>query len=112
MSPRPVSDVAPLTPEMVLTQYGKRGEPFRNRLRLQWAEAEMSLILGRQTALVAALLVTRTVVPLAAVRYTTVGRLSGEGFQVRHSPTRGNPLHVSVALPSGQHGPVGWDDNV
>lgn len=45
---------------------------------------------------------------------TTVGRLRERGFLVEHSPTRGNPLHVSVFAPSFEATgePVPWDDVV
>jgi hypothetical protein len=69
----------------------------------------MSLIIGRQTPMAAALLVTKAVQPSAIARYTSVGRLRGAGFIVTHSPTRGNPLHVSVFPPNDQHGPKEWD---
>lgn len=55
--------------EARLTQYGERspsGDGFRDRLRPEIGETEMSMILGEV---------------------------------VIHSPTRGNPLHVSVYAP-------------
>ncbi|BFU47885.1 hypothetical protein [Krasilnikovia sp. MM14-A1004] len=102
--------VQDLADEPELTQFGQEGEEFHNRLRVAIGEIEMSLILGRQTPMAAALLVTKTVQPGAAARYTTVGRLRAVGFEVRHSPTPGNPLHVSVYPPSDSEGFKEWDD--
>jgi hypothetical protein len=100
-----------------LTQYGERqpvGEGFRDRLRSEIGETEMSMILGEVDATAAAMLITKHLPPGAERRVTTVGRLRRERFVVIHSPTRGNPLHVSVYAPrdekSGEH--VEWDQHV
>ncbi len=106
-----------LPDEARLTQYGERsplGGGFRDRLRSEIGETEMSMILGEVDATAAAMLITKHLAPGAERRVTTVGRLRREGFVVIHSPTRGNPLHVSVYAPrdekSGEH--VEWDHNV
>jgi hypothetical protein len=107
-----VAEVQELTNEIELTQLGEDGEEFRNSLRVSIGETEMSLIMGRQTQMAAALLVTKTVPPWAIARYTAVGRLRTAGFTVVHSPTRGNPLHVSVFPPSEAYGPTEWDSTM
>jgi len=104
-----VAEVQELGDPLELTQFGEEGEEFRNALRVERGEIEMSLILGRQTAMVAALLVTKTAPPWATARYTTVGRLRRAGFDVKHSPTRGNALHVSVFPPRDAQGFKEWD---
>ena len=96
-----------------LTQYGEQlplGTGFRDRLRTAIGETEISMILGEVDATAAAMLVTHHLVPFAIRRGTTVGRLRSEGFKVVHSPTRGNPLHVSVFPPiDHQTGePIAW----
>jgi hypothetical protein len=98
-----------LRDNLVLTQYGEEDE-FRDALRVEIGETEMSLIIGRQDSLAASLLVTKSAVPWASARYTTVGQLRRQRFEVVHSPTRGNPLHVSVLPPAGLHGPEEWDE--
>lgn len=103
------AEVQDLTDDNDLTQYGESDEGFRNGLRVERGETEMSLILGRQTAMAAALLVTKTVTSAARARHTTVGALRRAHFVVLHSPTRGNPLHVSVFPPAGIEGPAEWD---
>jgi hypothetical protein len=40
------------------------------------------------------------------VRYARVGDLREHGFEVTHSPSQGNTLHVSVRYPGA------WDDKV
>jgi hypothetical protein len=106
-----------LPDEARLTQYGERspsGDGFRDRLRPEIGETEMSMILGEVDATAASMLVTKHLTPGAGRRVTTVGQLRREGFVVIHSPTRGNPLHVSVYAPlegkSGEH--VDWDNDV
>ncbi|GIG85139.1 hypothetical protein Pen02_00750 [Plantactinospora endophytica] len=111
VSPRP-ADIQILTDDTELTQYGEHGQEFRNSLREEIGELDLSLILGRQTAMAAALLVTKTVPPVAAARYTTAGALRRRGFVVKHSPTKGSPLHVSVFPPQGEVGPVEWDTSL
>jgi hypothetical protein len=101
-----------LADHVELTQYGELGIPFRNYLRVDIGEPEMSLIMGRQTAMAAALLVTKTVPPCAAARWTTAGQLRAQGFVVLHSPTKGNPLHVSVFPPGGPQEPIEWEDTL
>jgi hypothetical protein len=100
-----------------LTQYGERiltGEGFRDRLRAEIGETEISMILGEVDSTAAAMLVTKHLAPGAVRRVTRVGRLRSAGFVVIHSPTKGNPLHVSVYAPrdekSGEH--VEWDHEV
>ncbi|NMO56568.1 hypothetical protein HH310_36015 [Actinoplanes sp. TBRC 11911] len=104
-----VAAVQDLSDDLELTQFGEEGEEFRNALRVERGEIEMSLILGRQTPMAAALLVTKTAPPWAAARYTTVGQLRKADFDVQHSPTRGNALHVSVFPPSDAQGLKEWD---
>jgi hypothetical protein len=100
-----------------LTQYGELppvGGGFRDRLRAEIGETEMSMILGEVDATATSMLVAKHLAPGAVRRVTTVGRLRKSGFVVMHSPTRGNPLHVSVYAPrdekSGEH--VDWDHEV
>lgn len=106
-----------LPDEARLTQYGERspvGGGFRDRLRPDIGETEMSMILGEVDATAAAMLITKHLAPGADRRVTTVGRLRREGFVVIHSPTRGNPLHVSVYAPrdekSGEY--LEWGQDV
>lgn len=106
-----------LPDEARLTQYGERppvGGGFRDRLRPEIGETEMSMILGEVDATAAAMLITKHIAPGAERRVTSVGRLRSAGFVVIHSPTRGNPLHVSVYAPrdekSGEH--VEWESDV
>jgi hypothetical protein len=106
-----------LPDEARLTQYGERvpvGGGFRNRLRAEIGETEMSMILGEVDATAAAMLITKHLAPGAERRITTVGCLRRSGFVVIHSPTRGNPLHVSVYSPldkkSGEH--IDWGNDV
>lgn len=106
-----------LPDEARLTQYGEQlsvGGGFRDRLRAEIGETEMSMILGEVDATAAAMLITKHLAPGAQRRVTTVGRLRRSGFVVIHSPTRGNPLHVSVYAPrdekSGEH--VDWGNDV
>lgn len=99
--------------ESTLTQYGERppgGEGFRSALRPETGETEMSLIIGEVSAEQASLLVTKMVQPFADRRLTTAGRLRECDFRVVHSPTRGNPLHVSVFPPEiAPDEPAEWD---
>lgn len=112
-----ISTSQELPDEARLTQYGERspiGGCFRDRLRPEIGETEMSMILGEVDATAASILVTKHLAPGAERRVTTVGRLRLAGFVVTHSPTRGNPLHVSVYAPvegkTGEH--VDWDNDV
>lgn len=91
-----------------LTQFGEHNEPFRNNLRPEIFETELSLILGRQSARDVGLFVRRHSSPKDRARYTTVGLLRLANFTVRHTPSPGNPLHVSVELPG--EGP--WDESL
>lgn len=111
MSPRSskIAQVQDLADEIELTQYGVHGEEFRNSLRIDRGENELSLLLGRLKAMMAALMVTKTVPSGARARYTTVGALRACGFIVKHSPTKGNSIHVSVYPPQGDLGPLEWD---
>jgi hypothetical protein len=106
---RKAEAVQDLPDDLELTQYGE-DDGFRDALRVDIGEAEMSLIIGRQEPLAAALLVTKSAGPWAQARFTTVRRLRANRFVVVHSPTKGNPLHVSVFPPSGAHGPDEWDE--
>lgn len=106
------AEIQELRDDVELTQYGEDGDGFRNHLRVPIGETEMSLIIGRQSKMAVALLVTKTAPPWAIARYTTAGTLRAAGFRVTHSPTRGNPLHVSVFPPSGPHGPGDWDEGM
>ena len=93
------SDPFDLPDNLRLTQYGEEppfGDGFRDRLREEIGEAEISMILGEVDASAAAVLVTRYLSPGAIRRVTTVGRLRVVGFRVVHSPTKTNRLHVSV----------------
>lgn len=102
------AQVQELTDDVELTQYGELDEDFRNELRVDRGETEMSLTIGRQTPMAVALLVTKTVPAGARARYTTAGALRTAGFIVEHSPTKGNALHVSVFPPKGVE-PREWD---
>jgi hypothetical protein len=99
-----------------LTQFGEKppfGQNFRDGLRVEIGETELSLILGEVDAMAASVLVAKCILPFAQVRVTTVGQLRTQGFVVEHSPTAANPLHVSVyapLLPTGEH--RDWDDAV
>lgn len=100
-----------LIASIVLTQYGElNGTPvFRNALRHEIGETELSLILGNVDADAASMLVTKTLAHFRTRRTTSVGALRDADFIVEHSPTKGNPLHVSVyppRLPSGA--PAEW----
>src|SRR5688572_8934263 len=100
-----------------LSQYGMRtarGMEFHNALRAGWEE-DVSLILGEVSADEAARIVHRprraAAIPAErhAVRYTTVGRLRDNGFEVCHTPGKNTPKHVSVTY--GQPG-VQWPKEV
>jgi hypothetical protein len=98
-----------------LTQYGETppGDGFRDRLRAEIGETELSMICGKVDAVAASLLVTRVITSWATVRTTTAGRLRDAGFTVVHSPTKTNRLHVSVYPPildSGDY--VEWGDEL
>jgi hypothetical protein len=98
-----------------LTQYGEAigGSPgFRNRLRAEVGETEVSLMLGRVDPLAAAMLVTRTPSSFAVVRHCTAGGLRSRGFVVRHTPSPTNGLHVSVLAPVIGPAPAVWDDRL
>jgi hypothetical protein len=105
-----------LPDELRLTQYGERppyGDGFRDRLRANIGETELSMILGEVDAPAAAVLVTRYLAPGAMSRVTTAGRLRQAGFRVVHSPTRTNRLHVSVFPPLTPAGePADWGDEL
>ena len=102
--------------DLRLTQYGERppyGDGFRDRLRENIGETELSMILGEVDALAAAVLVTRYLAPGALSRVTTIGRLREADFRVVHSPTKTNRLHVSVYPPLTEAGePAEWDDKM
>jgi hypothetical protein len=101
-----------LIADVVLTQYGELdGAPvFRNILRHEIGETELSLIVGSVDADAASMLVTKTLAQFRTCRTTTGGSLRNAGFGVEHSPTKGNPLHVSVYSPTLATGePAEWD---
>ena len=114
------SDRAPraqeLPDELRLTQYGERSpisEGFRCRLRAEIGETEISLIVGNVDAQAASMLVVKYMSPYAVARVTTVGALRRAGFEVIHSPSKTNRLHVSVyppVLASGDR--AEWDDEL
>lgn len=99
-----------------LTQYGERsamGDGFRDRLRVDIGETEISMILGEVDADAASILVTKYFSSGRQTRVTTVERLRRDRFRVRHSPTRSNPLHVSVFPPSNEaEEPESWGDEL
>ena len=109
-------DPIELPDELRLTQYGEEppfGDGFRDRLREDIGETEISMILGEVDASAAAILVTRYFAVGATSRVTTVGRLRAVGFRVVHSPTKTNRLHVSVFPPLTEAGePAEWDDQL
>jgi hypothetical protein len=86
-----------------LSQFGNHFKPeggpaFRRAPR--WGkEQAISVIAGRIGVKRAAVLVRGNVHPGDGVRHTVVGRLRGEGFAVRHTPSPMNPDHVSVSYP-------------
>lgn len=98
MPPDPIE----LPGDLRLTQYGEvppHGEGFRDRLREDIGETEISMILGEVDSSAAAILVRRFLAPGSATRVTTVRQLRAAGFRVVHSPTKANRLHVSVYPP-------------
>jgi len=107
------SDPIDLPDALRLTQYGEQppfGDGFRDRLREDIGETELSMILGEVDASAAAVLVTRYLAAGAARRVTTIGRLRAVGFRVVHSATKANRLHVSVYPPLTEAGePAAWD---
>jgi hypothetical protein len=89
--------------DATVTQFGEKkpvGEGFRDRLRPEIGETEISMILGDVDADAASILVTRTLTPARICRKTLVGVLREAGFRVVHSPTKANRLHVSVYPPT------------
>lgn len=97
-----------LPDDLRLTQFGDQstfGQGFRDRLREEIGETEISLILGEVDASAASMLVLKYLAPWAARRVTTAGALRAAGFRVVHSPTKTNRLHVSVYGPEQ----VEWD---
>lgn len=112
MPPDPID----LPDELSLTQYGERppfGDGFRDRLREDIGETEISMILGEVDASAAAILVTRSFAYGAVTRVTTAGRLRAASFRVVHSPTKSNRLHVSIYPPLTEAGePAAWDDEL
>lgn len=107
---RPSIEELPL--DARLTQYGESGL-FRDRLRPEIGETEISMILGEVDATAASVLVTKSIQRAADQRVTTVGRLQQASFRVVHSPTHGNPLHVSVFPPSDGSGQAAdWGDEL
>ena len=98
-----------------LSQYGEQGAEgleFRNSLRIEEGETELSLILGKVDRRAAATLITKCWRPAAAVRHTTAAQLRARGFVVRHTPSLENRLHVSVWPPMLGREPVEWDDDL
>jgi hypothetical protein len=106
-------DPLDLPDELRLTQYGEGppyGDGFRDRLREDIGETELSMILGEVDVPGAAVLVTRYLAPTAVARVTSAGRLRAAGFRVIHSPTKTNRLHVSIYPPLTTTGePAEWD---
>lgn len=93
-----------------LTQYGYMGV-FRNALRVDILEPELSLLAGRLTGAEAGAIVRndQTVIQFPeghGARHTTAGTLRAAGFMVFHSPSKKNPRHVSAQWPES------WDDRV
>jgi hypothetical protein len=88
-----------LADDQVLTQYGTTTQPWRTAPRMRDRGA-VSLIMGNLTGPVAGAVV-RANGPYGdgtdAARTTTAGTLRAHGFRPSHSPSKGNPLHVSVA---------------
>lgn len=104
-----------LPDELRLTQYGERppaGDGFRDKLRAEIGETEISLILGDVDTAAASMLVAKWLSPWAIRRVTTVGHLRAVGFHVVHSPTKTNRLHVSVYASSDPAGLTEWDDEL
>jgi hypothetical protein len=105
-----------LPDDLRLTQYGERpplGLGFRDRLREEIGETETSLILGEVDASAASMLVAKYLSAFAMRRLTSVGELRRAGFQVVHSPSKANRLHVSVfppVLATGER--AEWDDEL
>ena len=112
MPPDPIE----LPDDLRLTQYGEvppYGEDFRDRLREDRGETEVSMILGEVDSSAAAILVRRFLAPGSIRRVTTVRRLREAGFRVVHSPTKANRLHVSVYPPlATPDEAVEWDAKV
>ncbi len=101
--------------DLRLTQFGERGAGagFRDRLRPEIGETEVSLILGDVDADAASMLIVKYLSPWRVRRVTTVGLLRQAGFQVVHSPSRYNRLHVSVFAPTREPGgEAEWDDEL
>ncbi len=104
-----------LPAKLRVTQYGERppaGDGFRDRLRTEIGETEISLILGEVDAAAAAMLVAKWLSTWAIAHWTTVGRLRAAGFRVVHSPTKTNRLHISVYAPDDPDGLAEWDDEL
>ncbi|GAB3667143.1 hypothetical protein GCM10027596_35820 [Nocardioides korecus] len=83
----------------VLTQYVFNEADPPNAPRPQDADG-LSMLRGKRTTLAAAKFVrVRVRFPSDgdAVRWVTAGALRGAGFEVTATPTRRNPLHVSVS---------------
>jgi hypothetical protein len=101
-----------LADEVTVTQYGEEkplGAGFRDRLRPEIGETELSMIMGDVDADAASILVTRTLSMARTCRKTLVGVLREAGFRVEHSPTKANRLHVSVYAPTDNEGlAVDW----
>lgn len=101
-------EAPPLSPKDVLTQYGRaagRKCSFRDRPRA--SEVELSLLAGRYSVTQATVLIARRSVDSDdAVRYARVASLIQAGFEVRRTPNRRNPDHVSVKFEGL------WDDAV
>ena len=82
-----------------LSQYGERsplGEGFRDRLRVEIGETEISLILGDVDADAASMLVTKCLSAWAIRRLTTVGRLRGAGSGSSIVPPRRTDEEVTA----------------
>jgi hypothetical protein len=109
-----------LTPQEIpddaeLTQFGEMGEGgavFRNKIRPEIGETDMSLMLGRVDADTASRRIRRIVVPNAMARYATASAFRSKGFIVAHTPTKKKAYHVSVFAPLENDRPREWDNDL
>jgi len=97
----------------VLTQYGARSPAFTGQAQPHFRtapradERDVSVLAGRLTSHQAAMAVRQEFVRWRdVVRYTTVQRLRNAGIQVRSTPSRMIPNHISVEYDGD------WTDDV
>lgn len=102
-----------LKAEQELTQYGTLSPAFTEHAQPHFRKApraderDVSLLAGRLTDREAAMAVRQEFIAWRdIVRYTTVERLQNAGFQVRSTPSRLIPNHVSVEYDGD------WTDDV